>query len=495
MIPQISHKAFQRRIDGMPMLKLFLPFAVGVALAAEWSLPMWLVVTMVLTGGALACMMRSTVALLVATVAAGWLTMALHELPMPSPTRSARGSYRLYVEEDGVRRGDWLRAEGRVEAWRNPETGRWHRSAGRVLVRADTTLSLQGGSRLLFSGRIYPFRNGTPAFLQLMHRRGYRGSCYLTPRSLLEQEPAHAQTLHLRAARRMRMQCDTTQAGAVVRAMTVGDRSGISTELRAAYARSGMSHLLAVSGLHTGIVFALINAVLWWLPLVRRGHLLRNLLAVVALWLFVASAGFPPSAIRAAVMCTLLQGALASSSSYRAMNAWAAAALGMLLWNPLWLFDIGFQLSFVAVAAILLWGVPLCRRWYTRWRIVNYLVHALIIGLCASLATAPLSAYTFGVLPLVGLLLNPGVVLLGSLVVGGGLLLLLLPPFGGVLSPVVLWLAAWQNQLAVWIADLSFGASDYTPSGTTVVLLYLLFVAITVVGWSMEPKKSVHLSS
>lgn len=144
--------------------------------------------------------------------------------------------------------------------------------------------------------------------------------------------------------------------------MTAGDRSGITPELRAAYSRSGLSHLLAVSGLHTGIVFALVNLLLWWLPLLRRGHLLRNLLAAACIWIYVAAAGFPPSAVRAAVMFTMLQSALASASEYNGLNALAAAAFGMLLWNPAWLGDISFQLSFAAVAAILAWGVPLCRR-------------------------------------------------------------------------------------------------------------------------------------
>ena len=105
-------------------------------------------------------------------------------------------------------------------------------------------------------------------------------------------------------------------------------------ELRAAYSRSGLSHLLAVSGLHTGIVFALVNLLLWWLPLLRRGHLLRNLLAAACIWIYVAAAGFPPSAVRAAVMFTMLQSALASASEYNGLNALAAAAFGMLLWNP-----------------------------------------------------------------------------------------------------------------------------------------------------------------
>ena len=89
-------------------------------------------------------------------------------------------------------------------------------------------------------------------------------------------------------------------------------------------------------------------------------EILRNLLAAACIWIYVAAAGFPPSAIRAAVMCTVLQTALASASEYVGLNALAAAGFGMLIWNPSWLGDISFQLSFVAVAAILAWGVPPC---------------------------------------------------------------------------------------------------------------------------------------
>ena len=216
-------------------------------------------------------------------------------------------------------------------------------------------------------------------------------------------------------------------AGAVCRAMVTGDRSGITQELRTVYSRSGLSHLLAVSGLHTGIVFALVNLMLWWLPLLHRGHLVRNLLATVCIWLFVAAAGFSPSAVRAAVMCTMLQFALASASEYVALNALAAAGFGMLLWNPAWLGDISFQLSFIAVAAILAWGVPLCRLLHTRRRALNLLTDALVISLVAGIATAPLVSHTFGTVPLAGLLVNPVAILVGSIVVLGGTVWMILP--------------------------------------------------------------------
>jgi len=284
-----------------------------------------------------------------------------------------------------------------------------------------------------------------------------------------------------------------SDAAAVVRAMTVGDRRALTPALREAYARSGMAHLLAVSGLHTGIVFLFVHLLFGVLALRHGGHRLRDLLVIAAVWCYVAAAGFPPGAVRAAVMCSILQLALATSSTYRALNAWAAAALLLLALRPAWLGDISFQLSFVAVAAILAWGIPLARRCRTgRWY-VDRLLQALLVGLSASVATAPLISHTFGIVPVAGILLNPLVVLTGTLVVAGGLLLLLLPPLGGLLAPLVLGAAEGQNRLAEAIAGLDGGTLDGSLSTAATAAIYLGFVAATLLAWSVEPKKSVHL--
>lgn len=490
---RLSLRTLQRRCTALPMLRILLPFAAGVTLAMHLLLPLWVLTIATLLGVVIALLLHRTVGLCTALLAFGWLTTELRfpseaVLPTDLPT-----TYRIRVEEDGALGLRGIRSEGVLEAQRTTEGGRWLPVSGRVILRGDSTLRLHAGDRLLVHGRIYPFRRGSESFRRLMLRRGYRGTCYLSERSLLEHRAGVAQNLHLHASRTMRQRCDTTQAAAVVRAMTVGDRTALHPELRAAYARSGMAHLLAVSGLHTGMLFVVVNLLLWWLPVVRYGHLMRNLFVVVALWLFVAAAGFPPSAVRAAVMCTLLQGALATSSRYGALNSWAAAALGMLLWNPRWIGDIGFQLSFVAVAAILLWGVPLSRWCHTRWRMVNWFVQGLLIGFVASLATAPLTSYSFGLVPLTGLLLNPIAVLLGSLIVGGGVCLLLLPPLDGLLAPLVQGLASLQNSLAEHIAAHEGGALDYTLSREAVIIIYLLFALVTLVGWAVKREQETHL--
>ena len=206
-------------------------------------------------------------------------------------------------------------------------------------------------------------------------------------------------------------------------------------------------------------------------------------------------AGAPPSAVRAAVMCTVLQTALASASEYVALNALAAAAFGMLLWQPAWLGDISFRLSFLAVAGILAWGVPLCRRCRTRCRAANAAIDAYLIGLAAAVATTPLVSHTFGTVPLAGLLVNPAAIALATAVVFGGALWMLLPagPLAPVFALVTGTAAEGINALARLTASLPGGAAEYALGGTQTAILYLLFALATLAAWSAEPKKSVHL--
>lgn len=477
------------------MLKMLVPFAIGIVLAEHWHLPMAFLVVFILVSALVTLLLQRSLSFILLFGAVGFAVSQYHTQRTLLPDR-LQTAYLAEVDFDSAKRQRGYTAESRLVGWRDPMDGRWHRTEGRLLLRTDSTLLLQGGEQLLFEGRIYRFRSGSDSYRRLMQRRGYLGSCYLNERNLLQREMRHKPSLHLATARVMKQRCKTeNEVSAVVRAMCVGDRSGLGTQLRGSYARSGMSHLLAVSGLHTGIVFGLINLLFLWLPLVWwRGHILQYLLVIPFLWLYVAAVGFPPSAVRAAVMCTMLQGALATSSTYNAMNAWSLAGVVMLFWNPRWLGDISFQLSFLAVAAILLWGVPLCRWCRTRSRLLNTLLHAMLIGLTASLATAPLVSYAFGLIPIVGLILNPVVVFLGTVVVAGGILALLLPPLAEWLLVPSMWAAEGLNCLAAWAAAPASGAVSITLSGSWVVVIYLVALLFTLVGWCFERKKSVHLS-
>lgn len=472
------------------MVRLLVPFAAGIVAAERFVLPWWFVAAAFLLCGVVALLLRSDAAVAGMLAAAGW---GLCQLRAPERTVPLDVACVWEIEVDGMPtlRGRYTAADAVVRAWRPLTEDAWHAADDRVVVRADSSAVLAGGERIRCFGRLKPLRGGSESYRRLMARRGFVGSLYLSACDLLEIGESGHPTLHLRASARMKRRCSDSEAGAVVRAMTVADRSGVTPELRAAYSRSGMAHLLAVSGLHTGIVFLLANAALRWLALLRRGHLVRDVLAVALVWFYVTLAGFPPSAVRAAVMCTLLQGALAAGSAYAGLNALAAAAFGMLLWNPAWLGDIGFLLSFIAVAAILLWAVPLCRLLHGRNRLLNAATDTLVVGFAASLATAPLVSHSFGIVPVAGLLLNPIVIPLAGVVVFCGLAGLALPGFCAAGEGA----AALLNRLALWVADMPGGAVEYTLPAAATVACYLFFVVATVAAYRMKWKKSLPLSS
>lgn len=482
------------RLDRMPMLKLLAPFAAGIALADGYTLPLWLLAAAFVITGCIALLMHSS------TVTVGMLLttgFAAAQLRMPEPTlpRNVRTDFEIVIDGFPSHRGRYTAADAAVAAWRSPADEKWYASDNRLTLYVDSLTRIRPGERLRCRGTVRPFEGGAESYRRLMQRRGYAGTLWIGEASILERLEPSPSNLHRRAVERLARLEMAPEAAAVVEAMAAGERRAIPPELRDAYSRSGLAHLLAVSGLHTGIIFVLVNAVLWWLPLLRRGHLVKNLLAIGAVWLFVAAAGFPPSAVRAAIMCTVLQTALASGSEYIAMNALATAALLMLLWNPNWLGDISFQLSFIAVAGILAWGVPLCRRLRTRRKWLNILIDAYVIGLVASLATAPLIAHTFGTTPLAGLLINPLAILLAGVVVSGATLWMLLPI--GFLAPLFGFItghaAEGINLLARMTAALPGGAVDYRLGSGATAAIYLLYLTATLVAWSREAKKSVSL--
>ena len=251
--------------------------------------------------------------------------------------------------------------------------------------------------------------------------------------------PAGTNRLHEAAAQRIRRLHLPPDAEAVALAMAAGDQTELTPERRAPYARTGTAHVLAVSGASRGDGFPLRQSAAGSpraaaprpSPAQCGGH--RHHLALRR------GGGLSPGTIRAAVMFTALQLALATTSRYAGVNILSAAAFGMLLWRPSYLFHVGFQLSFLSVAAILLWGIPLYRRLRTPWRAANAAVGMLVVGAVASTATAPLVSYCFGQIPLVGLAVNPPVILLTYGVVGVSLLWLAIPwpPLSVVVRPLL----------------------------------------------------------
>ena len=485
------------------MLRTLLPFAAGIVLAERFALSSWaLCVGLLGCGTAAALLLRravSEVYLAAALLLTGWLAAELHRTPATVP-RTEPTEYALQPEEQPMRRGDRFVGTARLRAWRDPGAGEWRPSAGKIILYTDTAVRLQAGERLVCRTRLRGFSGAAPGYRNLMTRRGYVGSAWVSGRSLLARDttPASgigrlAARLHAGAVERIERLGLSPDTRALCLAMAAGEKRALTPELREAYARSGTSHLLAVSGLHVGIVFLVVNLLLQWLNLLPGGHRWRNIAAVALIWLYAATAGLSPSVVRAALMFTALQFALASSSEYVGMNTLAGVAFVMLLFHPDYLFDISFQLSFIAVAGIIAWGLPLCRLLRTRRKSIDMLTATLAIGFSASAATAPLISHTFGQISVVGLALNPVVILLSYVVVGSCTLWLVIP--GTALAPLFSDVAGFaaraQNELIRAAASLPAAALDIRLTTTQCWSVYGLFIFATLLLWSAEREKSV----
>ncbi|MBQ7856831.1 MAG: ComEC/Rec2 family competence protein [Alistipes sp.] len=485
---EFSTDHIRERIRRMPMAVVSLSLALGILFSEYVEISVWLWVVLALCSAAIALRYRAigTSAVCISLFALGAL---LHTLSQPDPLPYGE-RLRLQLAFDGESR---LR-EGYCSATARISSCNGSRCRSGVVVYTDTTLLFNAGDRAEVIATLHPFKSHHRSYASLMYHRGYVGSVNISLGQIESVTYSTSHSLHERAVLRLRSLLPRGDARAVVMAMGAGSKAEIDTELTASYSRTGASHLLAVSGLHVGIVFMLINLLLTPLVLAPAGNIIRSLLAILAIWAYVGLCGMAPSAIRAAIMFSLLQLSLNSTREYLSGNILAGTASLMLLFNPNLIFDISFCLSFTAVAGIIFWGVPLLRLLHIRIPIVRQVVELLVIGLVSSLAVLPQVSHTFGIIPIVGLLLNPAVILTANLILLPTILSLLTPlHLAGGLLRVAEWAALLQNYLVGKCASLPFASIDYSFSIAEMAATYALFFVATLLSLGFRRSKKVRL--
>ena len=182
---------------------------------------------------------------------------------------------------------------------------------------------------------------------------------------------------------------------AVLAAMTLGDKSCLTKDLRNVYSQTGTSHVLALSGLHLSIVF---NILLLTFGLFRINRWVSYWLTLLVLWCFVVLVGMPVSVVRAAIMLSVGSIALLLHRRAASLSALSLAAAIVLVMNPESLWDVSFQLSFMAVLSLVVMEPMVEELWYPRFRIVTWLWSTTRTSVIAQLGTAPLVVYYFGTL-------------------------------------------------------------------------------------------------
>ncbi len=196
----------------------------------------------------------------------------------------------------------------------------------------------------------------------------------------------------------------------VINGMVLGNREEITRSTKELFAASSLSHILAISGMHIGIIFMMINLLLFPLRRSFKGRVMAAIIAIIILWLYTLFVGAPISAVRATIMFTIMQVTLLRSySGNQIYNTLFAVATIMLLADYKNLYDIGFQLSFVAVLSILIM-TPILNSFLPRRNLITDII-VLTVG--AQTLTTPIILYYFGNVSFVSIICN----MIGSLTV------------------------------------------------------------------------------
>ena len=285
-------------------------------------------------------------------------------------------------------------------------------------------------------------------------------------------------------ARRLKAVIDDTfpeDAAPFAKALLLGDKRGITWDQSGDFSRSGISHIVAVSGLHVSILFALVGTV------TGKRRFLMAIVGIPVLLFFGAMAGFTASVTRAVIMQILFLTALVLNREYDPPTALSFSVLVMLLQCPLTIAGIGFQLSVASVAGIFLFYAGL-DGWMKRWlpgkgktlrgRLERFLTSSVAVTLSATVMTVPLTAIHFGVVSLVGVVTNLLVLPVVSLIFYGTMAVCGLGCVHLGLGSALAWVMAWPIRYVLAVAEGMASlplAAVYTASPYIVVWLVFLY--------------------
>lgn len=264
------------------------------------------------------------------------------------------------------------------------------------------------------------------------------------------------------------------QSVALAHGILLGDKQYLTTQEIRDFRTAGMSHIIAVSGLHVGILFLVIFLALKPMSFIRQLKLQR-ILSVIAVWAYVAMIGCPVSAVRAALMLSLAVLAWVLERNTSPLRLLCSVALIMVLYDYHQLTNVGFQLSMLATLGILLCS-PLLQ---TQGR----LMRLLTVTVSAQLATFPVVAYYFHLVPLFGFIQGLAVIPLLTLLMYLLVLYLLFPAFTLFSYPID-WITRWIFSVADFTTRIEhyvLGGSLYCyPSLWEAVLMEALCLALVV---------------
>ena len=377
-----------------------------------------------------------------------------------------------------------------------------------LYFKKDTSLQqLQYGSIITFNKPLQRISNsGNPGAFDYKQYAAFNGmfyQVYLQPGDFIVSgkttTPFKKMLVNIRkeVLRIISRYVPGTKEQGLAAALLIGYKDALDKTLVQSYSNTGVVHVIAISGLHLGLIYWLLNVLFGLLTKTKKLQWLKPVFIIAGLWLFALLAGGGPSVLRSAVMFTCIVIGECLSKKAVIYNTLAASAFILLCINPFWLWDAGFQLSYAAVLSIVLFMKPVYNLLYVRNKLLDALWKLNAVTLAAQVLTIPITIYYFHQFPVYFLLTNVVAVPLSTVIVFGEIVLCAvgtLPWLAHTTGNVLHRLIVLMNRFIEHMEQLPFALWQHLQINLLqLVVLYGFIVAISY--WLFEKSKPAFITA
>jgi len=292
---------------------------------------------------------------------------------------------------------------------------------------------------------------------------------------------AYSLRLRQRLVEKFKQNMHSSEAIAVASTLILGYKADLSNDVLQAYSRTGTIHVLSVSGAHVAILFILLEFAFSFLNQFKHGRTIKTTLIVLIIWYYALLTGFSPAVCRAAVMISMVIIGKTYNRAINTLNIMAISAFFLLLYDPLFLADVGFQLSYLAVCGLIILQ-PIVYKWFRfKNKCADRLWALCSVSIAAQVITFPLSAFYFHQFPVYFLISNLFIIIPSAIIMYDGIAYILLgsiPFLGKILGFILEKTILMMDNVLSWIEHTPFaGIYKIWITPLEYLLLYAVIIA------------------
>jgi competence protein ComEC len=514
-------KKFWRSV---PFLRLLIPLTAGVLIEQYFPLP---ITAIIITAMVFFCMYSSVIFLPIAhkyryRVIAGWsinmmifcFGSALMYFQNIENDKNWTGHFikeketvLITLQEPLIEKPNSFKALAKAESVL--KNGKWQNVKGNLLIyfKKDSSASaLQYGSQLIITKTWQPITNsGNPGgfdYKKYCASQDIYFQVYLQPNEYKVLDELKKNWLtHLLINTRnnvlslFRKWVPGQRETGVAEALLIGYRDDLDKELVQSYSNTGVVHIIAISGLHLGMIYGLMVLILKPFRKIKWIKFIKPVAILLVLWGFSLLAGAAASILRSAVMFSFIVIGESLGRKTNIYNTLAASAFCLLVYNPYFFWDVGFQLSYAAVLSIILFMKPIYRQFYFTNKILNTVWQLNAVTLSAQVLTLPIILYYFHQFPNLFLFTNFIAVPLSGFILYGELLLLIVAkiPFLNLWTgKIISFLIAQMDSIIERTDRIPYSVTDNIHVGLTQTIL-LYFAICYIAFWLLYKKTNAFI--